>query len=443
MNKIKLLLISFLFSSFLFSMEQEDFNIVEKMNDALKKANKYRFLAIEFVEILKQDFIEKKAEFDLHKKQEKEEIMLNIKQNKELILENINAINKYNSDLELIKIEIEQLQQVKKDNFRKRQRKNAISFNQSAYDDLLVKESSILKQIELRKKLINTAKTQIKEAQNKLKSINSDKFIDNSHILIEAPAECMPIFRLFDKNISEENFLVILDSIIKDLFLTPQYFTNLDENTLNMQAEHAQKSLAIACENININNAPVGINAKHIKHFLYLMKEIYTIFEYEKIRRTVKADILEKAYANINDNLKMMNDYIGIRKNLIEMMTDIIDIMQGLKINWETNNDIGKVYEVTLHKRVINSIDSDQEQEKINRLVEYLQTKFSISKEDEINNGWSNFSSLSKNDYHCHLGSSNRVVVWKVLHKENKIIVYYLGGHPNNYKSITKKADNL
>lgn len=444
MNKIKLLLISFLFSSFLFSMEQEDFNIIEKMNDALKKANKYRFLAIEFVEILKQDFIEKKSEFDLYKEQEKQKIMLNIQENKQLMLENINAINKYNSDLELIKIEIEQLQEVKKDNFRKRQQKNAISFDQPKYDNLLKRQNLILKQIESITKLINMAKTQIKEAQNNLKSINSDKFIDNSPILIEAPAECMPIFRLFDKNISEENFLVILDSIIKDLFLTPQYFTNLDENTLNMQAEHAQKSLAIACENININNAPVGINAKHIKHFLYLMKEIYTIFEYEKIRRTVKANMLEKACANINDNLKMMNDYIGTtKKNMIEMMINIINLMQGLQISQATNNDIAKVYEVTLHKRVIDSINSDQEQEKINRLVEYLQTKFSISKENEINNGWSNFSSLSKNDYHCHLGSSNRVVVWKVLHKENKIIVYYLGGHPNNYKSITKKADNL
>ena len=172
------------------------------------------------------------------------------------------------------------------------------------------KQHLTLKLIKLIKESTNEYITQIKEAQNNLNSINSDKFIDNSPILIEAPAECMPIFRLFDKNISEENFLVIFDSIIKDLFLTPQYFTSLDENTLNIQAEHAQKSLAIACENININNAPVGINAKHIKHFLYLMKEIYTIFEYEKIRRTVKAEMLEQACANINNNLTIMNDQI-------------------------------------------------------------------------------------------------------------------------------------
>jgi hypothetical protein len=221
--------------------------------------------------------------------------------------------------------------------------------------------------------------------------------------------------------------------------LTPDYFINLDDELLNQHTDYAKDVLELIINTLSIEGAPEGITGKHIEHFQNLIKEIWMIFEYEKIRRGIKKETILEIHSTINTICSVaeiyMNQMINIRKNasqFVKLLEESIVTQENFK-KWE----------VLVHKRVSESVSNDKEQEKLNDLKKHLQTKYSISKEEEIANGWSNFSSLSKNDYHCHLGNSNRVVVWKVLNKEHKIIIYYLGAHPNNYRTITKKADIL
>ena len=89
--------------------------------------------------------------------------------------------------------------------------------------------------------------------------------------------------------------------------------------------------------------------------------------------------------------------------------------------------------------KVSQTLDlSDHEKTLFEELKVRLQTTGPKIKA-EAGSGFRNCGALGKRVYHCHLGSSSRVAVWSAKPAEKKIILLYLGEHPNTYKTILRR----
>lgn len=93
-----------------------------------------------------------------------------------------------------------------------------------------------------------------------------------------------------------------------------------------------------------------------------------------------------------------------------------------------------------LHSKLAAEFEHKNQTDAFVDLIDYLKTNGpKIKSKDLLSGRWRNYGLLNQNLYHCHLGTSQKVVVWKAFPEENRIVFYYIGKHPNdNYKQIKK-----
>lgn len=83
-------------------------------------------------------------------------------------------------------------------------------------------------------------------------------------------------------------------------------------------------------------------------------------------------------------------------------------------------------YRVTLKRKVLKTVAKmpKGEQNKLTLLVDDL------AETGPVQSGWSNYSKLSENEYHCHL-SRKWVACWRHERETIVIEVYYAGSREN------------
>jgi hypothetical protein len=121
MNIIKFLLLCF-FSSSLLMATNEDFcsseSILDAMNQSLKKANKFRFLTLELIEILGDTLIAQKENNLREYENKRKQIQARIDENRVLIKEKLIETQYNKSQLTEITTKIETLNKIKLENFK-------------------------------------------------------------------------------------------------------------------------------------------------------------------------------------------------------------------------------------------------------------------------------------------------------------------------------------
>lgn len=93
-----------------------------------------------------------------------------------------------------------------------------------------------------------------------------------------------------------------------------------------------------------------------------------------------------------------------------------------------------------IKKNLDSELDNRQRME-FNDLAGYLRHHGpKIHSQDLLVGRFRNYGALAKDLYHCHLGTSQKVAVWKADEKAKQIIFYYVGKHPGDqYKQIKSR----
>lgn len=84
------------------------------------------------------------------------------------------------------------------------------------------------------------------------------------------------------------------------------------------------------------------------------------------------------------------------------------------------------MYRVIQKKKILKAVAKMPEKEQ--ELFSYLHDD--LQRTGPIQKGWSNFSALEKNKYHCHL-SYHWVACWQETVKGIELEVYYAGSREN------------
>lgn len=230
----------------------------------------------------------------------------------------------------------------------------------------------------------------------------------------------MPVLSLFQPQIKEDRFLATLESIGHDLFLTIEYFSHLDGLFLAQQKLLAKQVIDTTTNGEFMDDFTNGITHAHIQSLQGLVTEIFNLHVLEEKKRLIAQDSNKiSTYLSTADILTFVDDYARAPNNLPD------------------EQDLSKEWLVSITKNVERMRDEIQNGELLEELVEYLTNHGPIlRKGDDLNRRFRNFSPLSKNDFHCHLGSSNVVAVWKVDKDNQTIKIYYLGPHPSTYNRV-------
>ena len=120
-------------------------------------------------------------------------------------------------------------------------------------------------------------------------------------------------------------------------------------------------------------------------------------------------------------------------------MPNIVESVSQVQASLADNEYLGQSWHVHTTKSIKRMRDKIQNGEMIDELIDYLANHGPILRRgDDLSKRFRNFSPLSRTDFHCHLGDSNEVVVWKADKESKTITIYYLGNHPTTYKSIVR-----
>ena len=84
------------------------------------------------------------------------------------------------------------------------------------------------------------------------------------------------------------------------------------------------------------------------------------------------------------------------------------------------------MYRIIQKKKILKAVAKMPEKEQ--ELFSYLHDD--LQRTGQIQKGWSNFSALGKNKYHCHL-SYHWVACWQETVKGIELEVYYAGSREN------------
>lgn len=438
-----------------------DFKMIEltmSMKIAIRRANESRFMSMEFARLL-HDYhlaqtVAKKKEYEDAQTQKRKEIEADIAEFHERMLSLREAQDQIHRDIALADEHYRQRVTAIED---ERQALRAAAQKQNAANSKRGNDRNLSTKNRLKAKLANknqeeilTLRLEVAEAEHvqilanynfslaMLKNL-LDIVVDNiaSHTMrlkqndkpyqpkkFSAKGEfiklsgCMPFLSIFQKSMDETYLFETLDSIAKDLFITPDYFANLDDVFLEQQKLLSEQALQTVKNPANFKDGD-GISPEHIKNVINLLLQIRELHLFEKAKRLVASDTA--------------------------MQTTIMQAPQSLFQNepqpaCETSQKTSSInWEVIVHPRVLDMKDRIYQGSMVDELAAYMSVHGPYIKRDrDSDRRWRNFDSLGKNVFHCHLGTSNTVVAWNVDKDLNRIHIFFLGDHPSTYKRILK-----
>lgn len=235
----------------------------------------------------------------------------------------------------------------------------------------------------------------------------------------------LALFRLFAAQRSTKHYLSYLNSLGQDLFLDVAYFNDLEDEKLNQEY-----LFAIDFKNVivfQLESATLfvdGISNNHIVAITEYLKDIINLFMLERLRRNILSKFEQSTLNREN------NDFTSSSLNKNSDFEDAPDTASATP------------WTVEIRKHAQKEARANDSEESVNDLIAEI-THYGprLRKATKIEKGWRNFSQLSHVDFHCHVGDSNKVVVWRVVDEAlKKVIIYYVGSHPETYKRVLKTA---
>ncbi len=299
------------------------------------------------------------------------------------------------------------------------------------------------------------------------RNINKIKVESDLELIVETPLPLlkggMPVLQLLQGGLSGDKLRNILRTIGQDLFLTPEAFEAMDMPFLNEQYLFSIKANDMMENKVGLSNLPQTISqmqqycpdfsVNHITAYQKLVYHIFRLHELElKRRKLLESSTLKPSRTPIEDPEEIKIEENPISEENPDLALIYLKETQSKKLNLTPPQvtipleHYGNHWTVIVKKYVKKEADSTLSNDQLvslSELIQYLGENGPMINDSKIslNNRWRNFSVFStKKDFHCHIGSSNTVVVWRMLDPKQKIItIYYLGTHPSGYKQILKK----
>lgn len=421
--------------------EQEFQNalFVVRMNNALDTANEFRFMTM--------DMAEKLCELSVFEKERRKEYLKQEAQEFTIDIHTTNAaIAKLNEENKAILVAIRNLEKEKEAidnniekkvksirNIKQRMSKKIELRNEKKFDFELIhlKISHEKGKQQHTENLLRIHRQGLERCYKALSDIENEVTVINVNGEFEPFSDdFMLLFRLFEKNINEDKFISILESIGRDLFLGTDYFMKLDDAFLEKQKAFCASIITFIQSHPLEEDVESGLTKEHALHFQKLLEQIYLLHELEQSRRLLKISPPKSPHI-IKTNSASANEII-----IIEQIEEEISKEETKLEEWS----------VTLRNQVIKYAAKNNMDEEISALVNHLKIFGPyLHKQNIVNDHWRNFSALTDKDFHCHLGHSNNVVVWRVIDNQDvkEIVIYYMGNHPSTYKRIIKRAPKV
>lgn len=448
-------------------LSEEEFELIllpRKIESEIRISNEYRFDAMELGMGLykyEKQFMKEVKEKD--EKEDRERANKYIEEYKQNIQDEYARIA---SLLEKNRILDETIQEGERQ-FDLKLRKNLSSFK-STQERLAhlaeQKKKNALKRpdFNLEKDKISYNKISIKSAQDHIaflekqvetfKTIKLSKvtFTTSTNTSLPLLPDGLPSLQLLQGgSFGKSRTLKIYTALGKEFFLTPEYFENLDDEFLNRQAQFAQSALKFIEENLSREklesepNELKGVTVQNFLSYIELVRKIKMIHELEIRRRTLLKSTAAKPEPVLKPTEMIESPTIPAAAGSPtpkgkEEKRSAVKPKKTRPLSYPGSKFIVEIKKV-VYKFMDSERVSDEQEHSFIELVKYLGEKGPVLKDrsESLGNHWRNFSSLSKLDYHCHIGSSDVVVVWRVV--DSKIVIYYLGTHPK-YKRVLQSA---